>query len=89
MKFKAQLHIKSEAEGGRHVPFFTDYAPNVSVDGNLYPCKIILPSETQMVMPGSDIILEIETEDIVLGPGTKIELIEQGHVTASGSIASL
>jgi elongation factor Tu len=86
MRFKALIYLKTKDEGGRHTPIFRGYAPKFSVSGRLYSCEVVLPSGTEIVMPGSKLEVEIEIEGVALNSGTSFELVEESHVTASGTI---
>ena len=86
MKFKALLNLKTKEEGGRHTPFFSGYKPKLSINGRLYLCEVVLPKDTEMMVPGSKGQVEIEIEGIALNNGVSFELMEGSHVTAAGSI---
>src|SRR2546426_697425 len=50
--FKAQVHVLSKEEGGRHTPFFNGYRPQFYVRTTDVTGAIKLPEGGEMVMPG-------------------------------------
>jgi len=86
MKFKAQLYLKTQEENGRRVPFFSGYSPKLSMNGKLYPCKVVLPKSVKMMTPGSSGQVEIEVDGVLLKAGTSFELVEGDHIVSTGSI---
>ncbi|MCX6112147.1 MAG: elongation factor Tu, partial [Proteobacteria bacterium] len=59
-KFKAQVYILSKEEGGRHTPFFNGYRPQFYFRTTDVTGVATLPAGVEMVMPGDNVMLEIE-----------------------------
>jgi elongation factor Tu len=53
-EFEAQAYILKKEEGGRHTPFFTKYRPQFYFRTTDVTGEVILPTGTEMVMPGDD-----------------------------------
>ncbi|SHM22008.1 elongation factor Tu, partial [Caldanaerovirga acetigignens] len=59
-KFKGQVYVLKKEEGGRHTPFFNGYRPQFYFRTTDVTGVIKLPEGTEMVMPGDNIVMEIE-----------------------------
>ena len=89
-KFKAQVYILSKEEGGRHTPFFTGYRPQfyfrtTDVTGN---CK--LPQGVEMVMPGDNVLVEVELiTPIAMEKESRFAIREGGHTVGAGVVSEI
>jgi elongation factor Tu len=59
-KFKAQLYILTKDEGGRHTGFGSGYKPQFFIKTADVTGDIHLPEGTQLVMPGDNVIVDVE-----------------------------
>ncbi len=59
-KFKAQVYILTKEEGGRHTPFFTGYRPQFYFRTTDVTGVVTLQKGVEMVMPGDNVIFEVE-----------------------------
>jgi len=59
-KFEAEVYILKKEEGGRHTPFHNKYRPQFYVRTTDVTGEIILPSGTEMVMPGDNLTITVE-----------------------------
>ncbi|MER3495411.1 MAG: elongation factor Tu [Armatimonadota bacterium] len=86
-KFKAEVYVLSQAEGGRHTPFVTGYRPQfffrtTDVTGTLY-----LPDGVEIVSPGDNITMSIELiSPVAIEHGSKFSIREGGRTVGAGTI---
>ena len=59
-KFKAEVYVLTKEEGGRHTPFFNNYRPQFYFRTTDVTGTIVLPEETEMVMPGDNVTIDVE-----------------------------
>ena len=57
---EAQVYVLKRDEGGRHKPFFTGYRPQFYIRTMDVTGNITLPENVEMVMPGDNVIMEVE-----------------------------
>ena len=84
MKFRAQIYVKKTAEGGRRTPFFSGYSPLLVANGITNKCVVSLPSNIQMMMPGSKGEVEIDVDGADINNINSFELVEMDHITVTG-----
>ncbi len=60
-KFKAEAYVLTKEEGGRHTPFFTGYRPQFYFRTTDITGVADLPDGVEMVMPGDNIEMNIES----------------------------
>jgi len=61
-KFESQVYVLTKEEGGRHTPFFKGYKPQFYVRTTDVTGAIELPKDVEMVMPGDDIKMTLNSE---------------------------
>ncbi len=61
-KFKAEAYVLTKEEGGRHTPFFNGYRPQFYFRTTDVTGVATLPEGTEMVMPGDNIELAVESD---------------------------
>ena len=89
-KFKAQVYILKHEEGGRHKPFTKSehpkfYIRTVDVTGN-----ISLPEDIEMVMPGDNVVMEVELiVPVALEKGSKFAIREGGLTIGVGTVTEI
>jgi elongation factor Tu len=89
-KFKGQIYCLSQAEGGRHSPFFTGYRPQFYFRTTDITGTVKLPEGKEMVMPGdnSEIIGEL-IHPIAMEKGLRFAIREGGKTVASGQVIDI
>ena len=58
--FEGQVYVLTQSEGGRHKPFFNHYRPQFFFRTTDVTGSVELPSGTEMVMPGDNIVMTVE-----------------------------
>jgi elongation factor Tu len=88
--FKCQVYVLGKDEGGRHTPFFNGYRPQfyfrtTDVTGD---CK--LPANTEMVMPGDNVELEVKLlNSIAMEKGLRFAIREGGRTVGAGQVVEI
>ena len=59
-KFKANVYVLKKEEGGRHTPFFNGYRPQFYFRTPDVTGVVTLPEGTEMVMPGDNVVTDVE-----------------------------
>ncbi|PKL06808.1 MAG: elongation factor Tu [Spirochaetae bacterium HGW-Spirochaetae-9] len=86
-KFKGQVYVLSQAEGGRHSPFFSGYRPQFYFRTTDITGTVNLPEGKEMVMPGDNTEINVELiYPIAMDKGLKFAIREGGHTVASGQV---
>ena len=95
-KFSANIYLFEEAEGGRHTPIFSGYSMNLKIgDVEVGTCKITLPDDVEMVMPGETCTITITLNNAIpLYEGLGFTIIEgassdSATTTVRGTVMSL
>ena len=57
---EAEAYILTKDEGGRHTPFFANYRPQFYFRTTDVTGFVVLPSGTEMVMPGDNLKFTVE-----------------------------
>ncbi|PKL08740.1 MAG: elongation factor Tu [Spirochaetae bacterium HGW-Spirochaetae-7] len=89
-KFKGQIYVLSQTEGGRHSPFFSGYRPQFYFRTTDITGTVTLPEGKEMVMPGDN--TEISAEliyPIAMEKGLKFAIREGGRTVASGQVTDI
>jgi len=85
-KFKARVYILTEEEGGRKTPFFSGYRPQFFFRVNNVSGSITLDENTQMVLPGDNVIITVELgTSVVLNTGLRF-VIREGKLTIGAGL---
>jgi elongation factor Tu len=89
-KFKGQVYVLSQQEGGRHSPFFAGYRPQFYFRTTDITGTVTLPEGREMVMPGdnTEIIVEL-IYPIAMEKGLKFAIREGGRTVASGQVTEV
>merc|ERR1711916_390655 len=78
-KFKAEVYILKKEEGGRHSPFHNKYRPQFYLRTTDVTGEIILPSGTEMVMPGDNLTISVELiSPVAMSEGLRFAIREGG-----------
>ncbi|MCL2352983.1 MAG: elongation factor Tu [Firmicutes bacterium] len=89
-KFTAQVYVLTQAEGGRHKPFFNNYRPQFYFRTTDVTGVITLPEGTEMCMPGDNITMTIELiTPIAMEQGLRFAIREGGRTVGSGSVVTV
>ena len=89
-KFKSEVYVLKQEEGGRHKPFFTGYRPQFYIKTIDVTGTITLPEGVEMVMPGDNVNMEVELiVPIALEQGGKFAIREGGLTVASGVVTEI
>jgi len=90
-RFVAEAYILSKDEGGRHTPFFSNYRPQFYFRTTDVTGECILPSGTEMVMPGDNINnLEVKLiAPIAMSEGLRFAIREGGRTVGAGVVSKI
>ncbi len=90
IKFKGQIYCLSQAEGGRHSPFFSGYRPQFYFRTTDITGTVTLPEGKEMVMPGdnTEVIGEL-IHPIAMEKGLRFAIREGGRTVASGQVTEI
>ncbi len=89
-KFKSEVYVLKQSEGGRHTPFFNGYRPQFYFRTTDVTGTVFLPAGTEMCMPGDNTRMEIELiTPIAMEEGLRFAIREGGRTVASGVVASI
>jgi len=89
-KFKGQVYILTKEEGGRHTPFFNGYRPQFYFRTTDVTGILKLPAGTEMVMPGDNIMMDIELiMPIAMEKQLRFAIREGGHTVGAGVVTEI
>ena len=89
-KFKGEVYILSKDEGGRHTPFFKGYRPQFYFRTTDVTGLVELPKDTEMVMPGDNISLNVELiTPIAMEKELRFAIREGGHTVGAGVVTEI
>jgi elongation factor Tu len=89
-KFKGQVYILSKEEGGRHSAFFTGYRPQFYFRTTDVTGIVKLPEGREMVMPGDNLVLEMELiSPIAMEKDLRFAIREGGRTVGSGIVTEI
>ena len=89
-KFKGNVYVLTREEGGRHTPFFKGYRPQFYFRTTDVTGAVILPSGTEMVMPGDRIQMEVELiTPIAMEKELRFAIREGGHTVGAGVVTEI
>ncbi len=88
--FTAQVYVLSQAEGGRHKPFFNNYRPQFYFRTTDVTGVISLPEGVEMCMPGDNIEMAIELiTPVAMEQGLRFAIREGGKTVGAGSVVTI
>ena len=86
-KFKAQVYVLKQDEGGRHTPFFNNYRPQFYFRTTDVTGSVTLPSGVEMVMPGDNVDMEVELmQPIAMDKELRFAIREGGRTVGAGVV---
>ena len=89
-KFKAEVYVLKNEEGGRHTPFFNGYRPQFYFRTTDVTGVASLPEGVEMVMPGDNVQMEVELiQPIAMDQGLRFAIREGGRTVGSGVVAEI
>ncbi len=89
-KFRGQVYVLTQAEGGRHTPFFNNYRPQFYFRTTDVTGIVKLPEGTEMCMPGDNVEMDVELiTPIAIEAGLRFAIREGGRTVGSGVVISI
>ena len=89
-KFEGEVYILTQAEGGRHKPFFDGYRPQFYFRTTDVTGDVSLPEGIEMIMPGDNITMNIELiQPIALEVGVRFAIREGGLTVGAGVVTNV
>ncbi|MDD3437334.1 MAG: elongation factor Tu [Candidatus Gastranaerophilales bacterium] len=84
-KFTANVYVLTKEEGGRHTPFFPGYRPQFYIRTTDVTGSIKF--EGEMVMPGDNVVMEVELiAPVAIEAGMRFAIREGGSTVGSGVV---
>ncbi len=89
-KFKGETYILTQAEGGRHKPFFNGYRPQFYFRTTDVTGTLNLPEGVEMVMPGDNVsIVGQLITPIAMEQGLRFAIREGGRTIGAGVVGEI
>ncbi|MGD9495794.1 MAG: elongation factor Tu [Armatimonadota bacterium] len=89
-RFQCQVYVLTQAEGGRHKPFFTGYRPQFYFRTTDVTGDVTLPEGVEMVMPGDDVNMTVELiQPIAMEQGVRFAIREGGLTVGAGVVTKI
>jgi elongation factor Tu len=90
-KFKGEVYVLTEKEGGRSKPFFTGYRPQFFFRTTDVTGAVQLPEGVEMVMPGDNITMDVDLtpQPIAIEPQLRFAIREGGRTIGSGVVTEI
>jgi elongation factor Tu len=89
-KFKGQVYVLTKEEGGRHTPFFDGYRPQFYFRTTDVTGIAHLSEGTEMVMPGDNVMMEIELiMPVAMESQLRFAIREGGRTVGSGVVTEI
>ena len=89
-KFRGQVYVLKQSEGGRHTPFFNNYRPQFYFRTTDVTGVITLPEGTEMCMPGDNVEMDVELiTPIAIEQGLRFAIREGGRTVGSGVVIGI
>lgn len=86
-KFRGQVYVLKQSEGGRHTPFFNNYRPQFYFRTTDVTGVVTLPEGIEMCMPGDNVEMDVELiTPIAIEPGLRFAIREGGRTVGSGVV---
>jgi len=88
--FEANVYVLTNAEGGRHKPFFNIYRPQFYFRTTDVTGSITLAEGTEMVMPGDNTVMTVELgKPIAMDEGLRFAIREGGRTVGAGRVTKI
>ncbi len=89
-KFKAEVYVLSEKEGGRHKPFFNNYRPQFYLRTTDVTGSIMLNEGVEMIMPGDNTEINVELiYPVAMDIGLRFAIREGGRTIGAGAVTEI
>ena len=89
-KFRGQVYVLKQSEGGRHTPFFNNYRPQFYFRTTDVTGVISLPEGVEMCMPGDNVEMDVELiTPIAIEKGLRFAIREGGRTVGSGVVIDI
>ena len=89
-KFKGEVYVLKQDEGGRHKPFFSNYRPQFYFRTTDVTGVIQLPADKEMCMPGDNVTIDVELlKPIAIEKGLRFAIREGGRTVGSGVVSEI
>ncbi len=89
-KFKGQVYVLTEKEGGRSKPFFSGYRPQFYFRTTDVTGIIELPADVDMCRPGDNVIMDVNLiTPIAMEKGLRFAIREGGRTVGSGVVTEI
>ncbi len=89
-RFKAQVYVLKQEEGGRHTPFFNNYRPQFYFRTTDVTGSVALPSGVEMVMPGDNVDMEVNLmQPIAMDRELRFAIREGGRTVGAGVVTEV
>ena len=89
-KFKGQVYVLTEKEGGRKKPFFNGYRPQFYFRTTDVTGNIKLPDDVEMCTPGDNVVMDVELiTPIAIEVGLRFAIREGGRTVGSGVVTAV
>jgi elongation factor Tu len=89
-EFEAQTYVLTQAEGGRHKPFFAGYRPQFYFRTTDVTGDIALPEGTEMCMPGDNTAMTVKLQaPIAMDEGLRFAIREGGRTVGAGRVTKI
>ena len=89
-EFTGQVYVLTQAEGGRHTPFFNNYRPQFYFRTTDVTGTISLPEGVEMVMPGDHVTIKVSLiTPIAIEEGLRFAIREGGRTVGSGVVSAI
>jgi elongation factor Tu len=89
-KFRAEVYVLDQEEGGRHTPFFDGYRPQFYFRTTDVTGTAHLPDGVEMVMPGDNVNLDVELiSPIAMDEELRFAIREGGRTVGAGVVTEI
>ena len=89
-KFKGQVYVLTEKEGGRSKPFFSGYRPQFYFRTTDVTGIIELPADVDMCRPGDNVVMDVNLiTPIAIEKGLRFAIREGGRTVGSGVVTEI
>ena len=89
-KFKGQVYVLTEKEGGRQKPFFAGYRPQFFFRTTDVTGIVGLPADVEMCRPGDNVMMDVELiTPVAIEKGLRFAIREGGRTVGSGVVSEI
>ena len=88
--FLGEVYVLKKEEGGRHTPFFTKYRPQFYIRTTDVTGEVQLPEDVKMVMPGDNVLVNVELQTpVALEEQMRFAIREGGKTVGAGVVTKI